>query len=366
MRKLNNFRNLLLAVSLVFSSFAFTGCTDDNDGPSGAYSENGVFVINEGGFRDSNSSVTFYNSNSGQAEQQVFQTVNKRLLGDIAQSMVLHDDRAFIVVNNSNKLEVVNAATFQSVATVEGLNQPRYFAALNNQKGYATEWLMYDPATYEYPTGRVAVIDLESYTVLKTINVGTQPEALAIVGGKLFVANQGSNTVTVINTATDAVEKTIPVTNYPTSIAVDASNNVWVLSSGKKVYATYPDIDPAKSTAGALTKISGANGSVISTFAFPDVTAGASKLVLNGAKNTLYYSYGRKVYKQETSAGSLNHTLVVDKNFYGLGIDPENGYIYGGEQIGFTSEGTVYVYRPDGTQVTTFKAGIGPNGFVFN
>ncbi|ARS37365.1 YncE family protein [Pontibacter actiniarum] len=366
MRKLNSFRSFFLAATLAIGSFAFSSCNDDNDGPSGAYAEDGVFVVNEGNFTNSNASISFYNNNTAQVEQQVFETTNGRFLGDVAQYMTIYGDRAFIVVNNSNKMEVVNAATFKSVGAVESLNQPRYFAALNNDKGYVTEWLNYDPTTFVYPTGRISVVDLSTYTVTKTIDVGVQPEQLAVVGGKLYVVNQGSNTVSVINTATDAVEKTIPVADYPTSIAVDAANNLWVLSSGNKVYANYPEVDPAQSTAGALTKLNGANGAVLGTYTFPDVAASASQLVLNGPKNKLYYIYDGKVYQQDVNAESLSHSAVVERSFYGLGVDPDNGYIYGGEKNGFTGDGTVYVYRPDGTQVTSFKVGIGPNGFVFN
>ena len=366
MKHFNFIRSLFVAAFLFTGTFAFTSCDNDSDAPSGAYSEDGVFVMNEGNYTQSNASVSYYNNSSKQVLYQIFRTENNRLLGDVIQDMDIYDGRAFLVVNNSNKLEVVNAATFKSAGTVEGLNQPRYFTALSKNKGYVTEWLNYDPKTFIFPNGRIAVIDLKSYTVTKTIEVGVQPEQLALVGDRLYITNQGSNTVSVINTATDEVEKTIPVTDSPNSLAVDASNNVWVLSSGNKVYATYPEVDAARSTAGALTKINGASGTVLSTFTFPDVAASAGKLTLNGARNSLYYIYNGNVVKQDVNAASLSHTVVINRSFYGLGVDPDNGYIYGGDQNGFTGDGTVMIYQPDGTKAGEFKAGIGPNGFVFN
>ena len=361
MKQFNLFRSLFVAASLVTSTFAFTSCDNDSDAPAGAYAEDGVFVINEGNFTQSNGSVSYYNSNKQQAQQQIFQTENSRLLGDVVQDMDIYDDRAFIVVNNSNKIEVVNANTFKSVGTVEGLQLPRYFVALNNGKGYVTETVRYDGTP-----GRVSVIDLNNYTVTKTIEVGVQPEQLLIAGGKLFVANSGSNTVTVINTATDAVEGTAPVADAPKDLAVDRNNNIWVLSAGKVVYT--PDwtaIDYSQTTAGALSKIIPATQEV-QTFTFSSNQSQPSNLVINGSGDKLYYNYNGKTYVQDVNASGLTNTVLIDRSFYGLGVDPDNGNIYGGDANGFTGDGTVHIYRPDGTKTGEFQAGIGPNGFVFN
>jgi YVTN family beta-propeller protein len=196
--------------------------------------------------------------------------------------------------------------------------------------------------------------------------VGALPEQLLIAEGKLYVANSGDNTVTVINTATDAVEKTLTVADAPNSLALDRNNDLWVLSSGNKAYDPYPVVDEANSTAGALTKINTSNSSVASTIAFQEVAASAGKLTLNGSRDKLYFVYGNGVHQLDINATSLNPTPLIDRSFYGLGVDPDNGYLYAGDENAFTGDGTVFIYKPDGTKVSEFKTGIGPNGFVFN
>lgn len=356
------FRSLFVAASLLTSTFAFTSCDNDNDGPSGAYAEDGVFVINEGNFTQSNGSISYYNTSSEKVQNGIFAKENEgQLLGDVIQDMDILNDRAFIVANNSNKIEVVNANTFKSVGTVEGLQLPRYFAALNNQKGYVTETVDYSGSP-----GRISVIDLNTYVVTKTIEVGVQPEQLVVTGGKLYVANSGSNTVTVINTATDAVESTIPVSDRPVDLALDRNNNIWVLSTGKVVYT--PDwsaIDYSQTTAGALTKIP-AGTQDAQTYTFSSNQSQPSNLAINGNGDKLYFNYEGKTFVQDVSATSLSNTVVIDRSFYGLGVDPDNGYIYGGDSNNFTGDGTVHIYRPDGTKIGEFQAGIGPNGFAFN
>ncbi|GAB3199036.1 YVTN family beta-propeller protein [Pontibacter aydingkolensis] len=362
MKKNSLFRSLLTAAVLSVISLSFTSCDNEDSGPSGAYAENGVFVVNEGNFGYPTSSLSYYNKGTQEVQNNIFKKENQdRPLGDVAQSMAFHGDRAFIVVNNSNKIEVVNRYTFKSEGVIEGLSGPRYFVALNGNKGYVTEWLPSNP-DWSYNNGRVSVIDLNTFTVLKTIQVGLQPEKLLIAGGKVYVTNSGGSTITVISTVTDAIEKNISVTHGPNSLVLDKNNALWVLSSGFKNWQA----DPSTYSAAALTKIITTANEVTGTYTFPEVSAGASKLVQSGAKDALYYSYGGKVYRQPIASESLSHTMVIDKNFYGIGVDPETGYIYGGDANGFTGDGTVYVYNTEGTKVTEFRVGIAPNGFVFN
>ena len=62
-------------------------------------------------------------------------------------------------------------------------------------------------------SGTVSVIDTASNSVLKTIDVGLHPTGMALSprGDRLYVTNANSDTVSVINTATDAVVKTLHV-----------------------------------------------------------------------------------------------------------------------------------------------------------
>lgn len=74
----------------------------------------------------------------------------------------------------------------------------------------------------------VTVIDTESHEVLTTIPVGEYPEFSVAVGKKLYVGNLQGNTVSVINTETDSVVATIPVVAGPYFLTV----------VGHKIYAS--------------------------------------------------------------------------------------------------------------------------------
>ena len=53
--------------------------------------------------------------------------VNNRPLGDMVQSFSVADDKGFIVVNNSQKVEVVLLNTFKSSGCIRGILSPVFY-----------------------------------------------------------------------------------------------------------------------------------------------------------------------------------------------------------------------------------------------
>ena len=97
-----------------------------------------------------------------------------------------------------------------------------------------------DPVVGAAITGTVSVVDLASMKVTATIRTGLHPTGMALYGKNLLVANTYSDSISVINTATNEVTRTIDLglpirvpgdsqAAYgaaPNSIAVDATNNI--------------------------------------------------------------------------------------------------------------------------------------------
>ncbi|MGV3540939.1 MAG: TonB-dependent receptor domain-containing protein [Rufibacter sp.] len=340
----------LLAAVLAGSTFLISSCDGDEDTtPKGAY-EHGVFITNEGNFGTPTAEVSFLSPDAKTFIPELFDQVNNRPLGDAAQSMTFVDDKAYIVLNASEKIEVVNAYTFASVGVINGLKIPRYMVALNANKAYVTEYVGYSFSGYT-GTGRVSVLDLTKNTVTKTIDVGLLPEGLLLHNGKLYVANSSGNTVSVINTTTDVVEKEITVGESPKHLVLDANNKIWVLRGGWS--------DP-----GALVKIDPANNHALTTYPFAPGTSSAGYLTMNGSKNTLYYTYNSQVYTMPISARPAPTTPLINRNAYGLGVDPQSNTLYLGIG-GYTSNGWAIRYQPNGTRIDSFQVRILPNGFTF-
>jgi YVTN family beta-propeller protein/VCBS repeat-containing protein len=91
-------------------------------------------------------------------------------------------------------------------------------------------------------SGTVSVIDTATNKVIdlnatasgvQSITVGSSPSALVIgTNGRLYVANRGSNTVSVINTATNTVTASIAVGSQPTSMALGPQGRLYVVNTG--------------------------------------------------------------------------------------------------------------------------------------
>ena len=114
-------------------------------------------------------------------------------------------------------------------------------------------------------SGTVSVIDTATDAVVATVTVGTSPDGVAVSpdGSRVYVANFGSGTVSVIDTATDAVVATVGAIFRPDGVAVSPDGSrVYVASSGT---GTVSVIDTATDTVAAtVIVVTGPNGVAVS------------------------------------------------------------------------------------------------------
>jgi YVTN family beta-propeller protein len=316
--------------------------------------EDGYFVTNEGNFGTGNGSISFVDE-YGAVENDVFASINSFALGDVVQSMNIIGSKAYILVNGSSKIEVASVDSMYSVATIDAVS-PRYIAKVNDNKAYVTDWGI----------NGVQVIDLLTNTISSTIACGTGPEGITVANGFAYVCNVGGwgldNTVSVINTTTDAVETTLIVGDKPSSVVVDVNGAVWVLTGGFTEYDD--DWNVVSETAGNLVKI--VNNTIEETYAFA-VGNHPQDLVIDDAGTTLYYSDGswsKAVYAFDVNDTELPTTALIDKSFYGLGV--HGGYVYGTDAVDFTQSGWSYKYTVDGVIIDSVQVGIIPGGYCFN
>lgn len=338
-----------------FGSFFLISCGDDDVPVVNDYSE-GVFVVNEGNFGEGDGSVTHFSNATEEVSFNIFRNKNNdKPLGDVVQSMTIFGDNAYIIVNNSHKVEVAEAETMKSIATIENVSLPRYMAA-NIDKGYLTEWVNFGE------NGRVAVIDLGSNSVSSTIEVGQGAEYPLLVGNnKLYVTNSFENTISIINTSNGSVEDTLTVANSPGQMVTDANGKVWVICAGGY------DANWAPLNDGGLYRIDPSSNTVEASLSFGS-NAG-SKLAVNPVGDKIYYRIGNVLYSHDINSTEISSSPLITNDeitgLYGLGVDPITGNIYLADNKGFQGNGRVYYYQPDGKFIDSFEAGRGPNGFVF-
>ncbi|RZJ74719.1 MAG: hypothetical protein EOO45_07760 [Flavobacterium sp.] len=355
-----------MKLNRLFAMLALTGlfisCTSDDsstpDVPKGSF-DNGVLVLNEGGFNFGNASVSFL-SNDFMLENNIFSRVNSgAVLGDTGQDIGLNGELAYIVVNNSHKIEVVNRYSFVKVATITtGLDNPRYIAFYNN-KAFVTNWGSGEVATDDF----VAVIDLSTNTVTSSIPVAEGPEKIIEENGKLYIAHSGGfgygSTVTVLNASNNSFITSIPVGDVPNSLDVE-DDKLYVLSGGKPAFA-------GSETAGSLHVINLTNNNVTATHNF---ALGQHPSHLTIEDDAVYYVEDKSVYKMSMSATVLPEQPLFTTqangaySIYSFAI--EDSRIYLGNAGNYNSNGTMQVFSLTGQLLNTSTVGVIPTGFYFN
>jgi len=361
MISLKKLKCYLLVFLLATSGVIITSCEKDDTGPSLPYDlTNGVVIANEGTFQASNASLSIYYPKGDSVVNNVFSKVNDRPLGDVLQSIGFSGDNAYLILNASNKIEVIDKKTCVEVATISDLVSPRYFTSISDDKAYVTLW---------GNGGKVGVLNLTTNTLTKQITVGSGPEKLVVIGNKAFIANSGGwstdNRISIINTQTDEVIATLTVGDNPKDFVVDRNGMIWVLCSGNIVYDANYNV--ASQTESKLIKINPSTNGIETTINLGE-TFHPSHLEINPAKNELYYGgdFGISgIFSIPITATEKAASPLIDEVFYGFNVDPSNGTIYGLQAPSFTSAGTLKRYSSTGAIISTFGLGIVPNSAYF-
>ena len=171
-----------------------------------------------------------------------------------------NDTTAYALLNNNNTLTQINLAATPPVQVSQVrvgnaphsvlLNSSGTTAYVSNEGGRAAteaDFQIYsagteivaDPVIGAAITGTVSVVNLATMTVTANISTGLHPTGMAFYGQQLLVANTYSDTISVIDTATNEVVRTIDLGlpigvpgqgpaygAAPSSIAVDAAAGV--------------------------------------------------------------------------------------------------------------------------------------------
>lgn len=349
---MNNLKIALCAMIL------FVGCSKDEPTSTtegNPLSAKGIYVLNEGGFTKSNASLTLYVPDSGKVYSDVFFAANSRGLGDVANDIVLYDSKAYIVVNNSHRIEVISTETHKLLGTINvSGNSPNKLVIAGPSKGYITN-------LYK---GTVTSFNPSTYAIITTdIPVGMNPQGMAVAGGKLFVCNSGygsDSTVSVIDIAKDSVIAVITTAKSPTDIGVDSDGDVIVLCNG------YTDfVNSSKDTPGNITVIDPSTNSVKATIPLPlSVYGHPGELTLSNN------GYGFTVVKNgllkfDTKTNSIMSAAFVSRTGYSIAVDNVTERIYLGDAKDFNSNGTLYVYEKSGMLKDSATVGIVPGTIVF-
>lgn len=317
-----------------------------------------VLVGNEGNFNSGNATITQYDFKSGTATDGVFFAANGTGIGDVVQSLSWVNNEIFAVINNSQKIVIMNPETFEQTAQInfpEGASI-RELLRISDTKAYVTD--LYANLVYILDLGSKQIMD-------KTIPAGLNPDYMVKHEEHVYVANHGfgnDSTIFKIDISTDSVIDTFVVNRGPSAMVVDSQSVLWVVSTG---YAG--DYDESWNLIPGTNKPGGIHGIDLTTgeeIAFTEIESANPDLAVDTEEDKLYFiSGGVRVY--DTGSRTLENEAVLEGNFYALGYEPVNRLLFISDAKDFSSKGDVHIYNVQEEETSTFQAGIIPGSYLF-
>lgn len=357
-----------LLIKILILSIALTSCMKDEEyweqfRPEIIESPEGVFIINEGNLGYNNASLSYYDIESQTVYKNVFRETNSAFLGDVAQSMQIRDSLAYVVINNSGKILVIDKNTFQLRGKITGLESPRYIHFLSDSKAYVSD--LY---------GRVIhIVNPQSMQKTGEIDLGDpsspipqhNADRMLQYGTRFFTTCWNfDDMLLVVDTETDMPVDSLKVPLQPNSMVLDKEEKLWVLCDGGYAGNALGHEKPA------LLRIDPVSMEVMKTFRF-ELEESPTELTANNAGDTLYF-IKRHIYRHAISSGSVPEIFIespyqggIDGGFYGLAVDPATSEVYVSDAIDMVQPGVVYRFNPAGMPIDTVKAGIIPGAFCF-
>ena len=320
-----------------------------------------LFVLNEGNFQKNNATLDFLRFFNGNYISDAFGSMNPAVvqgLGDTGNDLALHEGKLWVVMNGSGAVHVLDASDETLLATV-AVPDPRYIA-FDASHAYVSS---YAGAIYggEETKGKVYRVDLKNYKVDGEVEVGCQPEGIAVAGGKVYVANSGGydyvheNTISVIDPSSFKVTGSVTTASNLHFLAADSQNNLWVSSYGESSW--YQD-DAGNwlsnmSEPMGLYKISGTSSTAVKDVHVNCMTlCGDGYIYAIGNAAEMAGGYDNTLYKISVNNGQVTSKSLSGTdaskvgNPYGICVNPKNGDIYIGD-ADYTGPGKVWCFTKD-------------------
>jgi YVTN family beta-propeller protein len=343
---------LILILSLSVNILLWS-CNKNDPGPviekNGPFPDgNGVFILNEGNFSAGNGSLSFYSYDSSKIYNNIFFSVNSRPLGDVPNSMIISGDKAYIVVNNSGTIEVIEKKTASSLKTIGGFVSPRNMLLISSSKAYVSS--MY--------SDKVAILNMQTNSISGYIAIRRTSEAMLLKGEKAYISCWVSGKdIMIIDTKTDKVIDSVEVGHEPESMVLDKANRLWVLCSGGYSGQYNAELIAINTTTDEIEK----------RLVFPSTISYPSSLQINKTADTIYYIDGA-IWRMDIASSSLPVQPFLPSSgrlYYKMGIDPVKGEIFVTNAIDYVQRGYLLRLKANGSLIDSTKADIIPGSLCF-
>lgn len=316
-----------------------------------------AIIVNEGHFGNGTASLTSV-STLGEVKHDLFRKVNNRPMGDIAQSLTQIGDLYYVPLNNSRKIEVFDAKTYESIETMSIDRDviPMYIQHLGGDSIALTD----------QSAGQLMIVDINHGTerpiVRSSIQLGHRSFQMYLKNNKLFVGGDRllvfdltAITEEGLRTVKNSSSETLRTIDF-SKIVEDKNGKLWVITP-TMVCSIDPDTERTVDEI-ELSHI-GLNDWVSCIDISPD-------------KGTIYVNSARRVYTIDVDnpvkpgEPIISPTRDDGRTVYNMSVSKENTVFFCEVLYGSISLARIYEYSPkSGEEIGMFKAGIFPHFIHF-
>ncbi|SFE33447.1 YVTN family beta-propeller repeat protein [Spirosoma endophyticum] len=201
-------------------------------------------------------------------------------------------------------------------------------------------------------SGTVSVINTATNQVVSTIGVGSSPYGVSVSpdGSRVYVANQLSNNVSVINTATNQVVATIGVGVRPTGVSMSPD--------GSRVYV-------ANQLSDNVSVINTATNEVVATIGVGESPIGVS-VSLDGSRVYVANQNSDNMSVINTATSQVMATINVGHVPNGVSVSPDGSRVYvtntGSNNVSVINTATSQVVATINVGRTPYGVSVSPDG----
>lgn len=322
--------------------------TQVSDGTQSAVK--GFYLLNEGQLGRNNSTLDYFDAESGIYYTNIFATRNPSVvkeLGDTGNDLEIYKDRLYAVMNGSHKVSIMTADSAHHITDIDIPNGRAI--CFDGDYAYVSSFV---DGSWGNPDALGAVYRFHIVTLEKdSVTVGYQPEEMAVANGKLYVANSGGirssydNRVSVIDLASFTLSKNIEVGLNLRHVRPDGKGGIYVSSRGN-----YYDVGSN------LYVIDSRTDNVVDTLnigATGMCFVGDSAYTYNAEWNYTTYSYTYSYNIIDLNTRDISATEFITDGtqlsaLYGLFINPTTHDVYLTDAGDYSNSGTIYCFGSDG------------------
>ncbi len=316
-----------------------------------------VYVLNEGNFSDpTGARLTLYDVEKDSVYRNVYEAANGgSSLGNVGDDMKFYRGKAYIVMSGSRNLVVMNLSNHRKELEVTFPGSAVHDLLIDSVRNRLYVTRLFSRSVY--------VLNLSSLALIDSIDVGANPQGMALSGNRVFICNSGygsDSTVTVVDATTIRKVATLTLSHGPTGAAVAPDGNVWVACTGN-AFAAVP-------TFGKVYILNPTTLAKLDSISFTDHLWGSITISSDG------YAYILGVTPGSFYGGPVHRIVVATKTvalnfisgtYYSLGYDDVAREIYVSDVREFAGDGIVKIYTNAGALRKTFTAQTGPAVFGF-